>query len=196
MSIWNHRIYVKDYHLDLFALFSHHKKWPPAIGIISIPYRKPFFFRLSTGPLWDTPVKVLSNIEKIQFFSSSWSLDSRKCPRKSTERLPTYSHFLLPGSEMSDNRIPEASVPYACHPANVGRLHESHICRAGGIPLWFSRCRSHSRAAYCILQRHEAYLRSSDQCPCLFKYLFTVSHTLLSILPEFSPLFCQPTPTA
>lgn len=23
---WNHRIYVKDYHLDLSALFSHHKK--------------------------------------------------------------------------------------------------------------------------------------------------------------------------
>ena len=46
------------------------------------------------------------------------------------------------------------------------------------------------------LQWHEAYPHSSDQCPCLFKYLFKVSHTLLSILPESSPLFCQPLPVA
>ena len=33
------------------------------------------------------------------------------------------------------------------------------------------------------LQRHEAYPHSSNQCPCLFQYLFKVSHTFLSILP-------------
>ena len=63
------------------------------------------------------------------------SLDSRKCRRKSAERPPTDSHFLLPGSEMSDNRIPEAPVPDVYHPSNADRLHGSHICRAGGIPL-------------------------------------------------------------
>lgn len=59
MIFWNHGIYIKDYHLELSALFSHHKKWPPAIDIISIPYRKPFLFSLSTGPFFHRPtVKV------------------------------------------------------------------------------------------------------------------------------------------
>ena len=48
---------------------------------------------------------------------------------------PTDSHFLSPGSKMSDNRIPEAPAPDACHPATADRLHGSHICRVNGTPL-------------------------------------------------------------
>ena len=50
-------------------------------------------------------------------------------------RHTTDSHFLLPGSKMSDNKIPEAPVPDVCHPSNAVQLHGSHICRASGIPL-------------------------------------------------------------
>ena len=48
--IWNHRIYIKNYHLYSSVLFSNRKKWPTAINIINIPYRKLFLCRLSTGP--------------------------------------------------------------------------------------------------------------------------------------------------
>ena len=47
-----------------------------------------------------------------------WLLWSR-CRKKSVERPPTDSHFLLPGSKMSDNKIPEAPVPDVCHPSNA-----------------------------------------------------------------------------
>ena len=58
MIFRNHRIQVKDYQPDLSALFSHHKKWSPAINIINIAYRKPFLFSLSTGPSYHVKVHM------------------------------------------------------------------------------------------------------------------------------------------
>ena len=65
MILWNHGIYIKDYHLDL-SFYSHNKKWPPAIDIISIPYRRSFFFSLSTGPKFHTLTATSEYVEEIK----------------------------------------------------------------------------------------------------------------------------------